>query len=173
MPSNQPPTTQTLPNVWKHTITVLLGIPEDAEGYTIIRNWVKHQNTTLGLDDFYDFDESIFDVGDPAMANKKQHKVADINLTSTMVSKKHGIWRYMHIFPEPNDDGTVDDIEDHMDKTTGKFTSLQHDEWKKHTAFDRRKALIKHFPAGSSSPGPTMPSTPQQSRPSTAVSPGA
>ncbi|KAL7562813.1 hypothetical protein ACA910_006454 [Epithemia clementina (nom. ined.)] len=107
------------------------------------------------------------------MAYKKQSKGADINLTSTMVSKLHGLWHYMHIFPEPNADETVDDIEDHMDKTTGKFTFLQHDEWKKHTAFDMRKALIKQFPAGSSSPGPTTPSTPRQSSPSTAVSPGA
>ncbi|KAL7570523.1 hypothetical protein ACA910_004299 [Epithemia clementina (nom. ined.)] len=106
MPANQL-SVPTLPNVWKHTIMVLLGIPEDAEEYTIFSNWVIPQNLTQGLDDFYDLDESIFDVGDPAMAYKKQNKGADINLTSTMVSKLHGLWRYMHILPEPNADGRL------------------------------------------------------------------
>ncbi|KAL7573266.1 hypothetical protein ACA910_003411 [Epithemia clementina (nom. ined.)] len=171
MPANQP-SVPTLPNVWKHTVTVLLGVPDDAEEYAIFSNWVINKALTQGLDNFYDHDESIFDVGDPAMVYKKQSKGGDINLTSTMVSKLHGLWRYMHIFPEPNADGTVNDIEDHMDKTTGKFTFLQYHEWEIHTAFDMRKALIKQFPAGSSSPGLTTPSTPRQSSPSTVASPG-
>ncbi|KAL7576847.1 hypothetical protein ACA910_013860 [Epithemia clementina (nom. ined.)] len=126
MPANQP-SIPTLPDVWKHTITVLLGIPEDAEGYIIISNWVIHQNLTLDLDDFYNLDISILEVGNSAMAYKKQLKGAEIILSSTLVLKLHGIWGNMHTFPEPNDDETVDELVEHMNKDTGKLTFLSYD----------------------------------------------